>query len=147
MEPRFYNHWTNNIPDLTINILCPEKIIYKSGVCLQWYPDLNHDFAVPFPLRFHCTALKSEPLNNTPLEPRSKGRDMNFNKKRPVAYRAVSDCSIHFIKVILTLLLLLSFVLNLLLKTPGRATLLFFSQLTETTWGSLMWIISLWIKG
>ena len=43
-EPRFYDRRSNDIPDLTINFLCPGDIymyIYKSGARLQRYPDLT----------------------------------------------------------------------------------------------------------
>ena len=43
-EPRFYDRRSYDIPDLTINILCPGNIymyIYKLGARLQRYPDLT----------------------------------------------------------------------------------------------------------
>ena len=41
MEPRFYDRRSNDIPDLTIIFCVPAKVIYKSGVRLQRYPDLT----------------------------------------------------------------------------------------------------------
>ena len=41
-EPRFHDRRSNDIPDQLRSTFCvPTKIIYKSGVRLQRYPDLT----------------------------------------------------------------------------------------------------------
>ena len=41
MEPQFYDHWFNDIPNLTINLLCPGKSYSKLYGAESWFNNIR----------------------------------------------------------------------------------------------------------